>query len=98
MNDREMLSTKMRRTTSWKHIAARDATIPDMPHVGSMLFTRTWYNERDARVIVGEFDQDKGFFAARMYHAEKGLSYGVRDQEVAGAYVMSQVLEWIGES
>lgn len=98
MNDREMLSTKMRRTTSWKHVATRDATIPDMPHIGSMLFTRVWYNEKDARVIVAEFDEGKEFFAARMYNAERGLSYDVCDDEISGAIVVREVLEWIGES
>jgi hypothetical protein len=77
---------------------ARDATIADKPHIGTMLHTRLWYNERDARVIVAEFDEAKTFFAARMYHAERGLTYGVGDDEIAGAYIMQQVLEWIGES
>lgn len=98
MNDREMLSTKMRRTTSWKHVATRDLTYPDMPHIGTMLHSRTWYNEKDARVIVAEFDEGKEFFAARMYNAERGLTYDVGDDEISGAFVIRQVLEWIGES
>ena len=98
MNDRELLSARMRRTTGWTHVHARDQTLTDMPHIGAMLYVRVWYNVQNARVIVAEFDVAKKFFAARMYNAENGLAYDVRDDEIAGALLMREVLEWIGES